>query len=148
MSDHERIWLQASEDAKHQAEGRLWCQDKVWPDDPEDGDPTEYVRADLYAALEAENARLAERVHYAEGTADANIKRADEVEADREALRVALAEAMERSACFRQILVETLDSSPAAEGAQEFVLRLSEAMEVAADKFDAARALSKQVGGR
>lgn len=46
-TDHERIWLQNAKDAEHQAEGRLWCQDKVWPDDPEDGEPTEYVRADL-----------------------------------------------------------------------------------------------------
>ncbi|RPH74027.1 hypothetical protein EHM76_04310 [bacterium] len=58
MSDHERIWLQNAIDAGHQEEGRLWCQDKVWPDDPEDGEPTEYVRADLYAAALAEIERL------------------------------------------------------------------------------------------
>ena len=51
--DHERIWLQNKEDAKHQCEGRVWCQDKVWPNEPEEGEPTEYVRADLYAALAA-----------------------------------------------------------------------------------------------
>ena len=50
-SDHERIWLQNAEDAKHQDEGRMWCEDKVWPDEPEEGEPTEYVRADLYASL-------------------------------------------------------------------------------------------------
>lgn len=64
-ADHERIWLQNADDAKHQGEGRMWCQDKVWPDDGEDGEPTEYVRADLFAALrerlaevERENANL------------------------------------------------------------------------------------------
>jgi hypothetical protein len=56
MSDHERIWLQNANDAG--SEGRLWCQDKVWPDDSEDGEPTEYVRADLLAAAEAEIERL------------------------------------------------------------------------------------------
>ena len=50
MSDPERIWLQNAADAKHQCEGRMWCEDKVWPDDPEDGEPTEYVRADIAAA--------------------------------------------------------------------------------------------------
>jgi hypothetical protein len=50
MSDHERIWLQNANDAKQHSEGRLWCEDKVWPDDPEDGEPTEYVRADIAAA--------------------------------------------------------------------------------------------------
>ncbi len=58
MSDHPRIWLQSAADAKLQDEGRMWCQDKVWPDDPYDGDPTEYVRADLYASLETRIARL------------------------------------------------------------------------------------------
>lgn len=46
MSDHERIWLQHPDD-EDESVGRLWCQDKVWPDTPEDGEPTEYVRADL-----------------------------------------------------------------------------------------------------
>lgn len=48
----------------------------------------------------------------------------------------ALEIAQERHSVFRQLLVETLDSSPPAEGAQEFVNRLSEAMETAADKFE------------
>lgn len=59
MSDHERIWLQNAEDAKHTLEGRLWCQDKVWPNDPGDGEPTEYVRADLVAVVRAEARREA-----------------------------------------------------------------------------------------
>lgn len=59
MSDHERIWLQNAEDAKHALEGRLWCQDKVWPGSPEDGEPTEYVRADLVATARADARREA-----------------------------------------------------------------------------------------
>jgi len=53
MADHERIWLQHSDDAAD-AEGRMWCCDKVWPLDPEDGEPTEYVRADLLAEARAQ----------------------------------------------------------------------------------------------
>lgn len=64
MSDHERIWLQAAVDAD-QSSGRMWCQDKVWPDDAEDSEPTEYVRADLFAALQSENARLREAMDIA-----------------------------------------------------------------------------------
>lgn len=52
--DHERIWLQSYEDTEALGEDRLWCEDKVWPNDPEDHEPTEYVRADLFAALEAD----------------------------------------------------------------------------------------------
>jgi hypothetical protein len=51
MTDHETIWLQHPDDAG--SEGRLWCQHKVWPEHPEDHEPTEYVRADLYRELEA-----------------------------------------------------------------------------------------------
>lgn len=59
QKDHERIWLQNAEDAKDNIEGRLWCQDKVWPDGSvDDGEPTEYVRADLYATLEREVAAM------------------------------------------------------------------------------------------
>jgi hypothetical protein len=49
MSDHERIWLQAADDAAEY--GRLWSQNKVWPDHPDDSEPTEYVRADLMRAV-------------------------------------------------------------------------------------------------
>lgn len=48
--DHERIWLQADAGA---GADRLWCQDKVWPDEsdnPAEGEPTEYVRADIAGA--------------------------------------------------------------------------------------------------
>lgn len=55
MSDHERIWLQAAEDAAEY--GRLWSQDKVWPDHPDDSEPTEYVRADLVSQARAEGRR-------------------------------------------------------------------------------------------
>lgn len=55
VADHERIWLEAPPGGP---EGRLWCEDKVWPDDENDGEPTEYVRADLYAAAEARVAAL------------------------------------------------------------------------------------------
>jgi len=56
MSDHERIWLQAADDAAPDT-GRVWCQDKVWPDGPEDTEPTEYVRADLLSQARAEGRR-------------------------------------------------------------------------------------------
>lgn len=56
--DHERIWLQNAEDARLQDEGRMWCQDKVWPDEDGDGEPTEYVRADLYAAKDTALAEM------------------------------------------------------------------------------------------
>lgn len=49
-ADHERIWLQNEADAKASRGDRLWCQDKVWPADADDHEPTEYVRADLCAA--------------------------------------------------------------------------------------------------
>jgi hypothetical protein len=55
--DHPRIWLQNAADGKASGEGRLWCEDNVWPVDENDGEPTEYVRADivddLVAALKA-----------------------------------------------------------------------------------------------
>lgn len=49
MSDHERIWLQNADDARATGD-RLWCQDKVWPECDEQQEPTEYIRADLYAS--------------------------------------------------------------------------------------------------
>ncbi len=55
--DPERIWLQNAEDASHTPEGRLWAEDKVWPDDPEDGEPVEYIRADLVSAALTEARR-------------------------------------------------------------------------------------------
>ena len=65
MSDHERIWL-APKCCSDPGEGRQWCQDKVWPldDCPDDGEPTEYVRADIANAtitrLSEENAMYRE----------------------------------------------------------------------------------------
>lgn len=56
--DHERIWLQSAADA-NDTEGRMWCQDKVWPESVEDHEPTEYVRADLYAAKDTALAEMA-----------------------------------------------------------------------------------------
>ena len=50
MADHRRIWLQHPDDADDSM-GRLWCKDKVWPDEPGDSEPTEYVRADITIAL-------------------------------------------------------------------------------------------------
>lgn len=58
--DHERIWLQNAKDADTQGDGRLWCQDKVWPHDPGDGEPTEYVRADLATNYNAGRRVIAE----------------------------------------------------------------------------------------
>jgi hypothetical protein len=60
MSDPERIWLQNADDARAIGEGRLWCEDKVWPECPEQNEPTEYVRADLHAKLERELAEARE----------------------------------------------------------------------------------------
>ena len=57
-ADPERIWLQAAVDACPR-EGRQWCEDKVWPDDDNDQEPTEYIRADLFTALTAERDALA-----------------------------------------------------------------------------------------
>ena len=45
--DHERIWLQNEKDGEASGEGRMWCEDKVWPETELCGEPTEYVRADL-----------------------------------------------------------------------------------------------------
>jgi hypothetical protein len=53
--DHERIWLEPrTPDDLYGHEGRTWCQDKVWPTEWDDAEPTEYVRADLYEALSRE----------------------------------------------------------------------------------------------
>jgi len=54
------------------------------------------------------------------------------LESDREALE----EAKERHNALRHLLIETVDSSLATEGAGEFISRLTEAMEAAADKFE------------
>lgn len=44
LQDHERIWL---EPAPGDSEGRTWCEDKFWPENEGEPEPTEYVRADL-----------------------------------------------------------------------------------------------------
>lgn len=105
LSDHERIWLQNEDDAKNQCEGRLWCEDKVWPDDPEDGEPTEYIRADLHAAAEARVRELEDRVGVLEHDLDAQIAghRLSANEATKHLMRIreleaALAEVYERAA--------------------------------------------------
>ncbi|MFG1462317.1 hypothetical protein V5F77_05400 [Xanthobacter sp. DSM 24535] len=59
-ADHPRIWLQNAEDAKAAGEGRLWCEDKVWPVDDNDREPTEYVRADIVQGLVTEVSELRE----------------------------------------------------------------------------------------
>jgi hypothetical protein len=46
--DPERIWLEPIGDPTKWVDERTWCQDKVWPNSEEPGEPTEYVRADLY----------------------------------------------------------------------------------------------------
>lgn len=51
--DHPRIWLQNAADGKASGEGRLWSEHKVWPVDENDGEPTEYVRADIVDGLVA-----------------------------------------------------------------------------------------------
>lgn len=50
--DPERIYL---EPAPYSPEGRLWCEDDVWPLDGDGPGGVEYVRADLH---DAEVARL------------------------------------------------------------------------------------------
>jgi len=60
MSDYERIYLQP-ECCADEENGRLWCEDKD-PVECDDGvEWTEYVRADLFQQLEAENKALIER---------------------------------------------------------------------------------------
>lgn len=73
MGDHERIWLQAAIDADPST-GRMWCQDKVWPDDAEDSEPTEYVRADLFAAIQSEVGRLREALEQVAGETEVHTK--------------------------------------------------------------------------
>ncbi len=51
--DHPRIWLQNAADAEAAGEERRWCQDKAWPSHEFDGEPTEYVRADIVDGLVA-----------------------------------------------------------------------------------------------
>ena len=58
MSDPERIWLQSYEDTTALGEDRLWCEDKVWPANDEDHEPTEYIRADRISQQDAELDRL------------------------------------------------------------------------------------------
>ena len=58
-ADHERIWLQNAEDAAAIGASREWSSAPVWPDDPEDSEPTEYVRADLVATARAEAMKAA-----------------------------------------------------------------------------------------
>lgn len=67
-ADHERIWLQNADDAAATGASREWCSAPVWPDDPVDGEPTEYVRADLLttARAEARKAALEEAVKLAD----------------------------------------------------------------------------------
>lgn len=67
-SDPERIWLQNAEDARAIGD-RLWCADKVWPECPEQQEPTEYVRADLFSRLERELAEARAKLFpYADAT--------------------------------------------------------------------------------
>ena len=74
-TDHERIWLQNPNDAAPET-GRLWCQDKVWPESSEEGEPTEYVRADLYDALQAERDELDFLLHEG-GTMEEQLSKAE-----------------------------------------------------------------------
>lgn len=59
MANPNRIWLQDEEDALAIGEGRSWCEDKVWPEVPEQNEPVAYVRADL---VDADRAELLERI--------------------------------------------------------------------------------------
>lgn len=57
--DHERIWLQSADDAAAIGANREWCSAPVWPDDPGDSEPTEYVRSDLIATARTEARKAA-----------------------------------------------------------------------------------------
>lgn len=59
----ERIWLQNAKDADP-AIGRLWCEDKVWPDNDEDGEPTEYVLASSVRNLSSSVKALLESISF------------------------------------------------------------------------------------
>ncbi len=56
MSDPERIYLQQEEFSSTDLGGQTWCIDRI------DESDTEYVRADLFATLEAENKELQQKV--------------------------------------------------------------------------------------
>lgn len=45
--DPERIYL---EPPPYSPEGRLWCEDNIWPLDGDGPGGVEYIRADLHAA--------------------------------------------------------------------------------------------------
>ncbi len=60
MDDPERIGLQNRADV-YPGDGRQWCEDKVWPENDDEEEPVEYIRADIAAAhtraaVEAERA--------------------------------------------------------------------------------------------
>ncbi len=59
MANPDRIWLQDEKDALAIGEGRCWCEDKVWPEVPEQNEPVAYVRADL---VDADRSELLERI--------------------------------------------------------------------------------------
>ena len=60
-ADHREIWLQADdEDWIDPSVGRMWCEDKIWPDNEGEPEPVRYVRGDLYDELQAEVERLRE----------------------------------------------------------------------------------------
>jgi hypothetical protein len=64
MSDYKRIFLQPGTDDTDPEFGRTWCSEQInWPGDQDLDCPgdTEYVRSDLYAALQADYAALGER---------------------------------------------------------------------------------------
>ena len=99
----ERIWLQHPDDADPEY-GQMWCRDKVWPNDVDEGEPTPYVRADIYDALvkerdewkaraqqfQGERADLADKLH---GTPCAEIRwqhERDALAADKAELLAAL----------------------------------------------------------
>lgn len=119
MTDPERIWLQNADDARATGD-RLWCQDKVWPECDEQQEPTEYIRADLYASrISQQDAELERLWREVEELRDAKwqAKHVDTMN-DIASLRIALegaeaALAEARKAAFIEVAeMAALSSSP------------------------------------
>lgn len=55
----------------------MWCSDKVWPADKEDGEPTEYIRSDLVeiARAEAHRAGMLAGLKEAQSILGSNLER-------------------------------------------------------------------------
>lgn len=110
----ERIWLQSAEDAKHQCEGRMWCEDKVWPENVDQHEPTEYVRADIAASLQEQVETLTKERDQLQKIADSKVissrnlhtVSAEAAEAERDRWKIEYLNACRDAASFSDDLVK------------------------------------------